>query len=118
MLPFVNTDAMNRNLREIEQCVRPGAHAIIVIDGAGWHGGGELVVPDNITLLPLPSYSPELNPQENIWEYLRQNKLSLVVWQSYEEIVDTCCDAWNKLMNTTERLASMTRRAWARTVSG
>ena len=117
VLPFVNTDAMNRHLREIEQCVRPGAHAIVVIDGAGWHGGGELVVPDNITLLPLPSYSPELNPQENIWEYLRQNKLSLVVWQSYEEIVDTCCDAWNWLTGTPGKIASIATREWAKAVS-
>jgi hypothetical protein len=117
VLPFVNTDAMNRHLREIEQCVQPGAHAVVVIDGAGWHGGSELVIPDNITLLPLPSYSPELNPQENIWEYLRQNKLSLLVWESYEQIVDSCCDAWNWLTATPGAIASIANRDWAKAVS-
>jgi len=53
------------------------AHAVVVLDGAGWHQtGGGLTVPDNIILLHLPPYSPELNPAENIWQSLRQNYLS------------------------------------------
>ena len=49
---------------------------MVVLDGAGWHAAGGLAVPENLTLLPLPRYSPELNPVENVWEYLRQNKLA------------------------------------------
>ena len=67
-------------------------------------------VPDNIVLLPLPPYAPELNPVENVWEFLRGNCLSHRVWDSYEAILDACCDAWNKLMQTPERIASLTRR--------
>ena len=117
VLPFVNTDAMNRHLAEIGQCVRRDAHALVVVDGAGWHGSAELIIPDNITLLPLPPYSPELNPQENIWQYLRQNKLSLLVWESYEAIVDTCCQAWNWLISTPDEITSIATRDWAKAVN-
>ncbi len=116
MLPFVNLDAMNRDLEEIGHCVATGAHAVVVLDQAGWHGPPSLAVPDNITLLPLPPYSPELNPTENVWEYLRQNKLSLRVWDDYTAIVDTCCTAWNDLMATPERIASIATRDWANAV--
>ena len=72
-----------------------------------------LTVPDNITLLRLPPYTPELNPIENVWEYLRGNALSMTVWESYTAIVDACCDAWNSLMRDAERIASLTTRDWA-----
>ena len=73
IMPGVNTEAMNQHLSEISTQVAPGAHAILVCDSAGWHQpGGRLCVPDNITLLPLPPYSPELNPMETVWEYLRK----------------------------------------------
>ena len=108
-----NTDAMRLHLQEISRHVAPGAHAVLVLDGAGWHGAAALVVPANLTLLPLPPKSPELNPVENVWEYLRQNQLSLRVWPDYEAIVATCCRAWNALMAMPDRLASITRRQWA-----
>jgi hypothetical protein len=62
--------------------------------------------------------TPESNPVEQVWAYLRANFLSHRVWDGYEAIVEACCDAWNRLMNTPERLASMTRRAWAKAVTG
>ena len=61
-----------------------------VLDGAGWHISKSLIVPDNITLMPLPPYSPELNPVENLWQYLRQNHLANRVFDSYDDIVDAC----------------------------
>jgi DDE superfamily endonuclease len=62
---------MNLHLAEISTQVTPGAHAVVTLDGAGWHQQGDkLKLPDNISLLPLPPYSPELNPQENIWQFL------------------------------------------------
>jgi hypothetical protein len=80
IMPAANAEAMNEHLNEISTQVAPGAHAVLVCDGAGWHQtGGRLIVPDNITLLPLPPYAPELNPMENVWEYLRANKLSRLV---------------------------------------
>ena len=77
VLPYANTEAMNLHLAEIARTVAPGAHAVLVLDGAGWHGGKDLAVPDNITLLTLPPYAPELNPVENVWQYLRGNKLAI-----------------------------------------
>jgi hypothetical protein len=117
VLPHVNAEAMGLHLAEIGRHVAPGAHALVVLDGAGWHGAGDLAVPDGITLLPLPSRSPELNPVENVWQYLRQNQLSLRVWPDYDAIVATCCQAWNALMAMPDRLASIIRRGWAVTVS-
>ena len=66
-----------------------------------------------VTLLRLPPYSPELNPIENVWEYLRANQLSRGVWQSYDDIVQVCCDAWNWLIADTVRVSSITTRKWA-----
>ena len=86
----------------------------MICDGAGWHQtGGRLRVPDNITLLPLPPYSPELNPMENVWDYLRGNKLCSLVWDSYEAIVDACTTAWHFLINDPDRIRSIGSRTWA-----
>ncbi|HTC11128.1 MAG TPA: transposase, partial [Acetobacteraceae bacterium] len=83
-------------------------------DGAGWHQQGKrLCVPDNITLLPLPPYAPELNPMENIWDYLRGNKLSQRVWDSYEAILAACTEAWLFLVTDLARIESIAHRAWA-----
>jgi len=101
------------HLREISRNVAPGAHAVVVLDGAGWHGAKALAVPDNISLLTLPPYSPELNPIENVWEYLRQNFLSNRIFDDYEDIVDACCKAWNAFAALPDVVMSVTRRAWA-----
>ena len=114
MLPTANAKMMNLHLAEISACVRPGAHAVLTVDGAGWHQlGGRLHVPDNITLLHLPPYSPELNPVENVWAFLRGNKLSNRVFDTYETIVDACCDAWNWLIRQPERITAIGHREWA-----
>jgi len=114
VLPFVNTEMMNLHLVEISVNVAPGAHALLVVDGAGWHQTGDkLRIPDNVTLLHLPPYSPELNPVENVWAYLRSNKLSNRVFETYDAIVDACCDAWNWLIAQPDQIASIGSRKWA-----
>ncbi|KAA5608624.1 IS630 family transposase [Rhodovastum atsumiense] len=114
IMPAVNSEAMAEHLIEISRQVAPGAHAVLVCDGAGWHQPSQrLPVPDNISLLRLPAYAPELNPMENVWEYLRANKLSLRVWNSYNAILAACLDAWNFLMATPHTIRSITHRAWA-----
>lgn len=118
IMPEVNVAAMNEHLAEISQCVSIGAIAVLVLDGAGWHSSPRLKVPDNIVLLPLPPYSPELNPVENVWEYLRGNFLSHRVWQTYDDILKACGEAWNKFMAMPARIASITRREWAKPVIG
>jgi len=114
IMPYANSHAMNEHLKEISSQVAPGAHAVLVCDGAGWHlPGQKLRVPDNITLLSLPPYSPELNPMENVWDYLRQNKLCAQVWDTYEDIVDACDTAWRFLTNDPDRIRTIGRRNWA-----
>ena len=104
---------MNLHLKEISKHVQKGAHAVIIIDGAGWHKeGGKLVVPENITLLRLPPYSPELNAQENIWAYLRQNYLAGRIFDTYNDIVDACCAAWNALTELSGKIKSIASRDW------
>jgi transposase len=108
---------MNLHLQEISTLVAPGAHAVLLLDNAGWHQpGGKLKLPDNISLLHLPSYSPELNPVENIWQFLRQNHLSNRVFETYTAIVDACCEAWNALIATPARITSIATRSWAEAV--
>ncbi len=79
--------------------------------------GVQLEVPDNITLLKLPPYSPELNPMENVWAYLRANKLAISVFDNYEQIVDRCCEAWNFFANDKTAITSIPTRQWANTVN-
>ena len=83
---------MTLHLKEISQAVTPGAHALVLVDQAGWHQSKRLVVPDNITLMPLPAKAPELNPVENIWQFLRENWISNRIFSSYGDILDHCCD--------------------------
>jgi hypothetical protein len=113
IMPTANTEAMNEHLKEISTQVANDAHAVLVLDGAGWHqAGGRLRVPDNITLLHLPPYAPELNPVENVWEYLRANKLCGLVWDTYDDIVEACRSAWDFLINDPERIRSIGTRKW------
>ncbi len=117
VLPYANAEAMTLHLTEISHRVSAGAHAVVVLDGAGWHQtGGRLRVPGNISLLRLPPYSPELNPQENVWQYLQQNQLSNRVFANYDAIVAACCTAWNALMDMPDRIRSIATRAWTKTV--
>jgi transposase len=112
-MPEANTEAMRAHLAEIGRRVRPGAHGVLLLGGAGWHSSPGLRVPGNISLLPLPRYAPELNPVENVWEFLRQNLLSHRVRDGYDAIVDACRDAWNWLMRMPEAIASIAKRTWA-----
>ena len=84
----------------------------MVLDQAGWHGAKALAVPANVTLVPLPPYSPELNPAERVWLFLRENDLSLRVLADYDAVVDACCAAWNALVADPGRIISLTRHPW------
>jgi transposase len=114
VLPYANTEAFSLHLAEISNQVAKEAHAVLTLDGAGYHAAADLATPDNITLLPLPSYSPELNPMENVWEYLRKNKLAITVYNDYEHIVGKSCEAWNFFADNKAAIASITSRAWAK----
>ena len=112
-LPFADTDAMQLHLDEIARTVTRGAHAVLLLDRAGWHTTRALAVPKNITLVLLPSRAPELNPVENIWQYLRQTWLSNRVFDTYDEIIDAACDAWRRLIAQPRTITSIGSREWA-----
>ena len=112
-MPYADTEAMQFHLDEISRTVARRAHAVLLLDRAGWHTTGNLVVPKNMTLVFLPSRAPELNPVENVWQYLRQNWLSNRVFDTYEHIVDAACDAWQKLLAQPQTITSIGMRDWA-----
>jgi transposase len=121
IMPICNTAAMNHHLSEISSQVaapplsrgQAFAHAVVILDRAGWHRSQGLVVPGNITLLELPPYSPELNPVERIWHYLRSHWLANSVFTSLAEIMDACETAWNRFATNHGLIRSLCAVAWA-----
>ena len=113
VLPRCNTAAMNLHLAEIAQAVATGGHAVLLVDQAGWHLSHRLVIPPNITIVPLPPKCPELNPVENVWQFMRNNWLSNRVFSSYENVLDHCCDAWKRLIDQPWTIMSIGLRHWA-----
>ena len=110
LAPTVNTEYMNHHLRFISERLEPGVHGVLVLDQAGWHLSKGLRIPVNITLLHLPPYSPELNPVERLWAYLRSHYLSNRAYEDYDDLFDRCGRAWNQL--TPEQLCSICRTQW------
>ena len=110
VLPEVSTAAMQAFLDRLAATLQEDAHAALVLDGAGWHGARELVVPPNISLIPLPPYAPELNPVERVRLHLRERLLSHRLLDGYDAIIEACCEAWNAL--TPDRLRSLTAYPW------
>ncbi len=117
VLTHVSVAAMNLLLEEVASQLPPSTHAAMLIDNAGWHVANELSVPSNITLVHLPPYSPELNAIEKVWQYLRDRYLSGRLFSGTRAIIDACCDAWNKLIDESGRIRSLTDFEWARQVS-
>jgi transposase len=113
VLPACNTEAMALHLAEISLAVAPDAHAVLLMDQAGWHTTEKLALPDNISILLLPPKSPELNPTENIWQFMRDNWLSNRIFKTGEDIVEQCCHAWNKLLDQPWLIMSIGLRDWA-----
>ena len=112
-LPNADTEAMQLHLEEISRHVAKGAHAVLLFDRAGWHTTARLAMPKNITPIFLASHAPELNPVENIWQYLRANWLSNRVFETVDDIIDAVCEAWHKLVAQPETITSIGIRQWA-----
>jgi len=110
LTPTVDTTLMNQHLKMIGEQVGPGRHVVLVLDRAGWHVAKALEVPVNVTLLHLPPYSPELNPTERVWAYMRSHYLSNRAYKDYDELFDHCAASWTRLDEAT--LISITRTAW------
>lgn len=101
---------MNAYLQQLSIQVGPTRHVILVLDGAGWHVAKELKIPDNLTLHHLPPYSPELNPVERIWHYLRQHYLSNRIYRDYDQLEQKAGTALNLLSET--RLRKLCAAHW------
>ena len=112
VLPEVSTAAMDVFLAELARAVPAGTHAALVLDGAGWHVSEGLTVPANLTLIHPPPYSPELNPVERLWLYLRERYLSHRLLEDYGAVVDACCHAWTALAQEPGRIQSLTSYPW------
>ncbi len=113
VMPHANTEAMSHHLEAVSQCVPPGRHAVLVLDRAGWHTTPKLPQMPNITLLPLPAGSPELNPAEQVWQQLRSRHLANRCYEGYEQIVEACCQAWNAFTQIPGAIRSLCTRQWA-----
>jgi transposase len=112
ILPDANSASMQVFLDNFAKTVARGEHVALVLDGAGWHSGTALCVPANITLVPLPPYSPELNPVERVWLYLKQRFLSMRLLNDYNTILAVASKAWRRLCRETGRLSSLTSFPW------
>jgi transposase len=113
VVPYANHEGLIEHLNEISHHVPVGRHAVIIMDQAGWHHKIDLCIPSNITIIHLPPYSPELNPQEQVWQHLKDTYLANRVFKDHKEIVDACCKAWNSFAQMPEFIKSLTERDWA-----
>ncbi len=113
IMPNADSEAMQKHLEEIALAVAQGAHAVVLLDQAAWHTTKMLRIPANITLVSLPPCCPELNSQENVWQFLRQNYLGNRVFQTYEAILEACQTAWRNLLAEAGRINSLAERPWA-----
>ena len=105
--PRADTEATNVFLRMVSAALDPGVHAVLVWDNAGFHTSRSLVVPPNITLLALPPYSPELNPVENLWHYLRSHHWSNRWYADYEAIQEAAVQGWRAVCLDREKVRSI-----------
>ena len=118
VLPEVGTRAMQIFLDAFADTIPENEHAVMVLDRAGWHGDKALRIPPNVTLVPLPPYSPQLNPMERVWLWLRERFLSLRVFPDFDAIVDACRHAWNAFADDPDRIQSLCLQPWIRNVIG
>lgn len=114
--PLVNKEVMTEHMKQISEATDSGRHAVVIMDGAGWHTVDTVRPFDNVTLIKLPPYSPELNPIEQVWQWLRQRCLSNRVFKGYDEIVEQVSNAWNTFISDEERVRRLCSRDWARLV--
>jgi len=112
ILPVINMDGMREYLRLISERTELGRHAVIVVDGAAFHQEYLAEEFENITIIKLPPYSPELNPVEQLWQWLRQNELANRCFSGYEDIVNECSRAWNSFISDVNRIKKMCMRDW------
>jgi transposase len=117
VVPFVNKNIMEEHLAQISRATASGRHAVIIMDGAGWHSDDIDAGFNNISTIKLPPYSPELNPIEQVWSWMRQHHLANRSFKGYDNIVDEVCNAWNDFVSDSNRVINMCTRDWMNLIS-
>jgi transposase len=107
ILPALNTAVINQFLEEFARHLAPGVHAVLLWDNAGYHVSKGLVVPENVSLIGLLPYSPELNPVENLWHYLRAHYWSNAVYPDYDALLEAAMETWRKVCLHPEKVRSI-----------
>ena len=103
---------MSSHLQQISHITEKGRHAVVIMDGASWHADDIANNIDNVSIIKLPPYSPELNPIEQVWSWIRQHCLANQSFKDYDDIVSKVCDAWNHFLTSSERVTNMCTRDW------
>ena len=112
VVPWVNKEIMIDHLKQISSATDKGRHAVVIMDGAGWHAEDIANELENVSIIKLPPYSPELNPIEQVWSWLRQHYLANQCFEDYDDIVSKVCTAWNRFLECTARVTKMCSREW------
>ncbi|MDF4462343.1 IS630 family transposase [Vibrio parahaemolyticus] len=115
--PVSNMEVMQEQLRLISEATPAGYHSVVIMDRASWHQSYLADEFSNITIIHLPPYSPELNPVEQVWAWLRNNELANRCFNGYEDIKNELCEAWSRFSQSTERVISMCYRSWTELAS-
>ena len=116
VLSDCDTEMMQLFVNEVSKQIPLGRHGVLILDKASWHTTDKLKLPENISLLHLPPYSPELNPVEQVWHFLKQHFLSNRVFKNLDDILESCCNAWNRFIGEPSRIKSLCSREWAKLV--
>ena len=106
-MPLLNGEVVTEFLDQFSKQLEPDVIAVLIWDQAGFHTSGKIVVPDNIRLRSLPPYSPELNPVENLWHYLKSHHWSNRAHDDYDAMLDAAQDAWKRVCSIPERIKSI-----------
>ena len=112
VVPFSNKEGMTLHMEQISKATPIGRHSVVIMDGASWHTNSIVDELDNVSIIKLPAYSPELNPIEQVWQWLRQNDLANKYFKDYDDIVESCSHAWNSFINDIKRVKTLCFRDW------
>jgi transposase len=107
--PYVDNQIMSIFLKQFSRQLPEDIHAVLIWDQAGFHKAKELSVPENISIIELPAYSPELNPVENLWQYLRSHYWSNRSYDGYDDLRRAACEAWQAVCLDSELIRSICR---------
>ncbi len=110
--PMSNMEAMQEHLRLISNATPVGKHSVVIMDQASWHQVHLSEPFPNLALIHLPPYSPELNPIEQVWSWMRQHELANRCFKNYDDIVSSVQSAWNRFREDANRVISLCSREW------